>query len=186
MSRYGSSEKARILVVPARAPKRSVLRVKRGHCSQCTAEPTPCDSLLTSNGEVEGPGTHARWRRGRTISQRPRRQTAHASRPPPTIVRWPSCLQGVQVTLPQQRRRLLQPAQAIVCQRHARSYTSAIRSRAKLQAIRQRRGEARRPEDSRHGVMRLLCTISKTEQAVQRDPVCRKPQERWENLGTFP
>ena len=41
----------------------------------------------SSNGEVEGPGTHARWRQGRTISQRPRRQPRSASRPPPTIVR---------------------------------------------------------------------------------------------------
>jgi len=40
-----------------------------------------------SNGEVEGPGTRGRERRGRTISQRPRRQTASASRTPPTIVR---------------------------------------------------------------------------------------------------
>jgi hypothetical protein len=24
---------------------------------------------MASNGEVEGPGTHARWRRGRTLSQ---------------------------------------------------------------------------------------------------------------------
>src|SRR5207237_4729395 len=37
------------------------------------------------NGEVEGPDDHARWRRGRTISQRPRRQAAGASRPPRTI-----------------------------------------------------------------------------------------------------
>jgi len=42
---------------------------------------------VSSNGEVEGPGTHARWRRGRTISQRPRRQARSASRTPPTIVR---------------------------------------------------------------------------------------------------
>ena len=42
---------------------------------------------LSSNGEVEGPHGHARWRRGRTISQRPRRQASSASRPPPTIVR---------------------------------------------------------------------------------------------------
>src|SRR5437879_6061182 len=38
------------------------------------------------NAEVEGPGDHAPWRRGRTISQRPRRQAAGASRPPRTIV----------------------------------------------------------------------------------------------------
>src|SRR5256885_16173601 len=41
----------------------------------------------SSNGEVEGPPRSARWRQGRTISQRPRRQAASASRPPPTIVR---------------------------------------------------------------------------------------------------
>src|ERR1700733_424465 len=40
-----------------------------------------------SNGEVEGPGTHAQWRRGRTISLRPRRQPKSISRTPPTIVR---------------------------------------------------------------------------------------------------
>src|ERR1700728_448241 len=39
------------------------------------------------NGEVERPSRSARWRRGRTISQRPRRQAANASRTPPTIVR---------------------------------------------------------------------------------------------------
>jgi hypothetical protein len=38
----------------------------------------------SSNGEVEGPDTHGR---GRTISQRPKRQTAYPSRPPPTTVR---------------------------------------------------------------------------------------------------
>jgi hypothetical protein len=45
------------------------------------------DARMAPNGEVEGPGTHGRERRGRTISQRPRRQTDHASRPSPTIVR---------------------------------------------------------------------------------------------------
>src|SRR5580658_10763351 len=39
------------------------------------------------NGEVEGPSRSARWRRGRTISQRPRRLPTGASRPPPPIVR---------------------------------------------------------------------------------------------------
>jgi hypothetical protein len=42
---------------------------------------------VTSNGEVEGPHRSAPRRRGRTISQRPRRQSASASRVPPTIVR---------------------------------------------------------------------------------------------------
>src|SRR6266699_3702615 len=42
---------------------------------------------MSANGEVEGPDDHAPERRGRTISQRPRRQTDHASRPPPTFVR---------------------------------------------------------------------------------------------------
>jgi hypothetical protein len=42
----------------------------------------------SSNGEVEGPHRSARsWRRGRTISQRPRRQPRSVSRTPPTIVR---------------------------------------------------------------------------------------------------
>jgi hypothetical protein len=36
---------------------------------------------MEANGEVGGPRRNARWRRGRTISQRPRRQTAHASPP---------------------------------------------------------------------------------------------------------
>ena len=41
-----------------------------------------------SNGELERPHRSASpWRRGRTLSQRPRRQTRSASRPPPTIVR---------------------------------------------------------------------------------------------------
>jgi hypothetical protein len=43
---------------------------------------------VPSNGEVEGPHRSAGpRRRGRTISQRPRRQTKSASRTPPTIVR---------------------------------------------------------------------------------------------------
>jgi hypothetical protein len=42
---------------------------------------------MPSNGEVEGPHRSAGWRRGRTISQRPRRPTTSASRTPPTIVR---------------------------------------------------------------------------------------------------
>src|SRR5438046_5466266 len=41
-----------------------------------------------SNGEVEGPDDHARQApRAHTLSRDPRRQTDHASRPPPTIVR---------------------------------------------------------------------------------------------------
>jgi hypothetical protein len=47
------------------------------------------DSGMRSNGEVEGLPTSAPWRRGRTISQRPRRQRRSASRTPPTIVRPP-------------------------------------------------------------------------------------------------
>jgi len=43
---------------------------------------------VQSNGEVEGPPRSAgRWRRGRTISKRPRRQPQGVSRTPPTIVR---------------------------------------------------------------------------------------------------
>jgi len=45
-----------------------------------------------ANGEVEGPRDHARWRpRAHTVLQPPRRPTTHASRPPPTIVRPPTC-----------------------------------------------------------------------------------------------
>jgi|HubBroStandDraft_4_1064222.scaffolds.fasta_scaffold39358_1 hypothetical protein len=43
--------------------------------------------VMRSNGEVEGPHRSAPGRRGRTISQRPRRQTDCASRTPPKIVR---------------------------------------------------------------------------------------------------
>jgi hypothetical protein len=49
----------------------------------------PVTAHWGSNGEVEGPHRSAPWRRGRTISQRPRRQAANASRTPPTIVRRP-------------------------------------------------------------------------------------------------
>ena len=45
-------------------------------------------NTVPSNGEVEGPHRSAGpQRRGRTISQRPRRQTRSASRTPPAIVR---------------------------------------------------------------------------------------------------
>src|SRR5437762_2609155 len=44
--------------------------------------------MWTSNGEVEGPDDHVGLApRAHTVPRRPRRQTAHASRPPPTIVR---------------------------------------------------------------------------------------------------
>ena len=43
---------------------------------------------VTSNGEVEGPDDHARSApRAHTVPRRPRRQTDHASRTPPTMVR---------------------------------------------------------------------------------------------------
>lgn len=43
---------------------------------------------MASNGEVEGRDDHTgRAPRAHTLSRRPRRQTEHASRPPPTIVR---------------------------------------------------------------------------------------------------
>ena len=43
---------------------------------------------ITPNGEVEGPHrSPSPWRRGRTISSRPRHQAARASRAPSTIVR---------------------------------------------------------------------------------------------------
>src|SRR5205807_10428203 len=42
----------------------------------------------SSNGKVEGPHDHAgQAPRAHTVPRRPRRQTAHASRTPPTIVR---------------------------------------------------------------------------------------------------
>jgi hypothetical protein len=43
--------------------------------------------VMAANGEVEGPHRSACWRRGRTISPRPRRQPRSASQTPPTIVR---------------------------------------------------------------------------------------------------
>src|SRR5262249_47703213 len=55
---------------------------KRSEAKTLTLEPP-----AASNGEVEGPHDDAPRRRGRTISQRPRRQPRSASRPPPTIVR---------------------------------------------------------------------------------------------------
>jgi hypothetical protein len=71
---------------------------------------------VTSNGEVEGPHDHAgraqlersssivphaagQRRRGRTISQRPRRQLESASRTPPTIVRCQGWLASVESSL---------------------------------------------------------------------------------------
>ena len=43
---------------------------------------------MPSNGEVEGPDDHVgQATRAHTVPRRPRRQTDHASRPPPTIVR---------------------------------------------------------------------------------------------------
>src|SRR6185437_14279978 len=50
---------------------------------------TAANSCKKPNGEVEEPRDHGRERRGRTISQRPRRRAASASRTPPTIVRHP-------------------------------------------------------------------------------------------------
>jgi hypothetical protein len=47
--------------------------------------------VMAANGEVEGPRRSARWRRGRTLSQRPRRQATSASRTSPTIVRPHRC-----------------------------------------------------------------------------------------------
>ena len=50
------------------------------------------ESHAVPNGEVEGPHrSPSPWRRGRTISQRPRRQPRSPSRTPPTIVRRPFC-----------------------------------------------------------------------------------------------
>jgi len=45
-------------------------------------------SMVAPNGEVEGPADHAgQAPRAHTVPKRPRRQTVHASRTPPTIVR---------------------------------------------------------------------------------------------------
>src|SRR6266699_248601 len=45
---------------------------------------------VPSNGEVEGPDDHAgQTTRAHTVPRRPRRQTDHASRTPPTMVRRP-------------------------------------------------------------------------------------------------
>src|SRR5438876_5598268 len=44
--------------------------------------------FMLSNGEVDGPDDHVgQATRAHTVFPRPRRQTAHVSRPPPTIVR---------------------------------------------------------------------------------------------------
>jgi hypothetical protein len=43
---------------------------------------------MRSNGEVEGPDDHVgQATRAHTVPRRPRRQTDHVSRTPPTIVR---------------------------------------------------------------------------------------------------
>ena len=56
--------------------------------TQNSRKATTREMFMPSNGEVEGPGTHARQgRRARNIDWVPPAQTAGASRPPPTIVR---------------------------------------------------------------------------------------------------
>jgi len=58
-----------------------------------------------SNGEAEGPRRSAsHWRRGRTISSRPRRQPRSASRTPPAIVRRHASTSGPKVRPREQRR----------------------------------------------------------------------------------
>src|SRR6266853_6512887 len=53
-----------------------------------TAPKNSVTAFMAANGEVEGPDDHAgQAPRAHTVFQRPRRQTADASRPPPTIVR---------------------------------------------------------------------------------------------------
>src|SRR5204863_8677717 len=50
----------------------------------------PVTAHWGSNGEVEGPDDYAgQAPRAHTVPRRPRRQTDHASRPPPTVVRRP-------------------------------------------------------------------------------------------------
>jgi hypothetical protein len=66
------------------------VRLKRPHRSgksQNRQDQGGRPAHVRSNAKVEGPYTSALWRRGRTISQRPRRQTDRASRPLPTFVR---------------------------------------------------------------------------------------------------
>src|SRR6059058_5699619 len=70
-----------------RARKRKRSAKGLGLCASNPISPSRRILAASSNGEVEGPRRSAPWRRGRTISQRPRRQAAGASQPPPTIVR---------------------------------------------------------------------------------------------------
>jgi hypothetical protein len=56
--------------------------------SRGTAASIAMRDFTTSNGEVEGPDERAgQAPQAHTLSRDPRRQTDHASRPPPTIVR---------------------------------------------------------------------------------------------------
>ena len=63
-----------------REQRRRLTRGRGGGCSQ--------EVQVPANGEAEGPRrSPSHWRRGRTISSRPRRQHRSASRTPPAIVR---------------------------------------------------------------------------------------------------
>src|SRR5438045_6735775 len=67
---------------PSGGPKPANATVVTINAEARTELPAP------SNGEVEGPDDHAgQAPRAHTVPTRPRRQTDHASRTPPTIVR---------------------------------------------------------------------------------------------------
>jgi len=78
-SDWGSSACVRELSMSNAAPQQAAARGIRVGCS-----------MTMPNGEVEGPRRSAsRATRAHTVFQRPRSQSAHSSRPPPTIVRPP-------------------------------------------------------------------------------------------------
>src|SRR5205807_6888742 len=80
--------------MPSSVPYSPVARgseavAKQTALSIATTVPTAQCFIVTANGEVEGPRRSAdQAPRAHTLFQRPRRQTTHASRPPPTIVSW--------------------------------------------------------------------------------------------------
>jgi hypothetical protein len=87
-SALGCAERRRPTALPS--PRTSLLPLRRAkRSSQLLAASIP---RVTSNGEVEGPHDHVgRATRAHTVFQRPRSQTDHASRTPPTIVRAHAC-----------------------------------------------------------------------------------------------
>src|SRR6266480_7406451 len=76
-----------VLFLPASTPQPRLKRLCYGVVPCDVAEPVVA-CHVPSNGKVEGPHDHAgQAPRAHTVPRRPRRQTAHASRTPPTIVR---------------------------------------------------------------------------------------------------